>query len=164
MWKCVCVYDYIRSVCKLCLLCVCDSISVCIYGGLCERLCKWVRLILSVCLCDCEHLLMSGVYSCVRECDCGFLEWICVCVCVCVWMCRRGDIVQSLKLKCWNKVLISWDHLRLPFRISANSTNDSEILRCYNTLYFHQRACLLAPEETLISWEFQVILQKCQGS
>ena len=118
-----------------------------------------------VCVCDCicEHLLISVCnFVCVNV-TVGFWMNMCVCVCVCVWMCRRGDIVQSLKLKCWNKVLISWDHLCLPFRISASSTNDSEILRCQAIPYTSTRGRVYLRQKRLISGSLQILAEKCQG-
>ena len=158
MWNCVCVYDSMSvSVCEAVSLCVCDSISVCMYGGgsVWEIVCKWVRLILSVCLCDCicEHLLMSVCHFVCVNVPVGFrmnmYVCVCVCVCVCVWMCRRGGIVQSFKLKCWNKVLISWDHLCLRFRISANYKWLRNFAWPSNTLYVHQRAPVYLSQKKL---------------
>ena len=154
MWKCVCGYEYMSvSVWSCVSLCAWQYFCVYVWGGLCERLC--VNEYVWFCLCVCVTVFANiCVCLCVILCVWLWL-WVSERMCVCVNVQERRH--SSEFKKCWNKVLISWDHLCLRFRISANS-----FALPSNTLCVHQRAPVYLRQKKPIPRSLQIVA-KCRG-
>ena len=80
---------------RVCRLCVCMYVYVCMY--VCMYVC--------VCLCVCLHVCACvSLHVCACECACVYMcVYVCVCVCVCVR--KRGYVtvrIHSLRMcGCW---------------------------------------------------------------
>ena len=72
-------------------LCICVSMRLCVYLGVCVCLCIYASMCicLYICVCMCVYVYMF-VYICVCLCMC-----VCVCVFICVSMCVCVCFVQS---------------------------------------------------------------------